>query len=88
LWEFDQMGRFMSMLAIALDPAAVVVAVDPGKVMNSIRTPAAIQGSGISMATIGPSTEPGRLRRRRLRDYKTGWVERLSSDRWCLWASC
>jgi transposase len=34
--EFDQRRRFMSMLAVALDPATVVVAVDPGKVMNRV----------------------------------------------------
>jgi hypothetical protein len=36
LWEFDLRRRFMSVLEVALDPATVIVAVDPGKVMNRV----------------------------------------------------
>lgn len=34
--ESDQRRRFMAILEVALEPATVVVAVDPGKVLNRV----------------------------------------------------
>ena len=59
----------MSMLEVALDPAAVIVAVDPGKVMNRV---CVSNGSGLLLSPFRC-----RCRESALADCSSCWLNRL-----------
>ena len=62
----------MSMLEVALDPAAVIVAVDPGKVMNRVWVS---NGSGLLASPFRC-----RCRERALADWSSCWLNRAAAE--------